>query len=235
MKILLVDDERDLTELLTFALRRAGFTVLAAHDAATALKLLRSEPPDLAVLDVNLGADSGFDLLREMRRRSQVPVIMLTAHGAEDDKVLGLELGADDYVTKPFSHRELLARISAHLRRAGHDADQPAPGAAVLQAGPLLLDGGQHSVTRDGEPLGLTVTEFRLLRCLMASPNVVMPGKTLLKQVWGYDDNSDLNLVRTAIHRLRRKIEHDPSNPRLLLTVAGVGFILKCDQAVAAS
>jgi DNA-binding response OmpR family regulator len=230
-KVLLVDDDRDLVDLLTFVLRRAGFAALAAYDGSTARRLLDAERPDLVVLDVGIGAESGFDLLRELRRRSDVPVILLTARGAEDDKVLGLGLGADDYVTKPFSHRELVARIRASLRRAepreraGDDGRPSAPG-SVLRVGPIALDPATHTVTRDGRPIDLTVTEFRLLHVLMARAGIVVPTRTILKQVWGYEDAAGTDVVRVTVYRLRRKLEAGASR-HLLRTVPGVGVMFQ--------
>ena len=230
MKLLLVDDDRDLVELLTFALGRAGFAVLAAHDSPAALALLEAEHPDIAVLDVNMGAWNGFDLLKELRKRSDIPAIMLTGLDAEDDKVRGLELGADDYLTKPFSHRELLARIRAQVRRLGREAAPPLPVDTVLRVGPLTLDAAEHTVRKDGQALSLTVTEFRLLHYLMAQAGAVAPTRAIMKHVWGYDDVAASDTVRVAVHRLRRKLEDDPAHPQLLHTVPGVGVMLKAEQ-----
>lgn len=225
MNILLTDDDRDLVDLLSFALSRAGFDVLPAFDAPTALKLV--ERAEFAVLDVNLGSWDGFDLLKEVRRRSQIPIIMLTARDAEDDRVRGLELGADDYLTKPFSHRELVARIRANLRRRGQEWAPPSPTEAVITVGPLTMNVAEHSVQKNGQPLDLTVTEFRLLQFLMANAGGVVPTRIVLRQVWGYDDPTGADVVRVTLHRLRRKLGEDPSNPHLLHTVPGVGVMLK--------
>ena len=231
MKLLIVEDDRDLVELLTFTLTRAGFEVLAAHDVPTALKLV-GEQPDLVVLDVNLGPWNGLDVLREIRPGNDVPVIMLTGRDKEEDKVQGLDLGADDYITKPFSHRELIARIRALLRRRRHEVlrPRPEPATTLLQAGPITLNTAEHKATKDGEPLDLTVTEFRLLQFLMASAGAVVPTSTVLKQIWGYDDPGGTDVVRVTVHRLRRKLEDDPSRPRLLHTIPGVGFMVKPEQ-----
>lgn len=232
MKLLIIDDDRDLVELLSFALTRAGFSVLAAYDAPGALTLIESEQPALAVLDINLGGWNGLELLGEVRRRSTLPVIMLTAHNSEDDKVRALEGGADDYVTKPFSHRELVARIRAHLRRADAETAPAAPPVpSRLSVGPLHLNAAEHTVSLDGRPLSLTVTEFRLLRCLMQSAGRVVSTADLLKQVWGYDDPGGGDLVRVTTYRLRRKLEDDATSPRLLQTVPGVGLMLKAETA----
>ncbi len=235
MRILLVDDDRELIDLLAFALKRAGLEPIAAHDAATALKVYEERRPDLVVLDINLGASNGLEVLKELRRRGQLPVIMLTALDSEEDKVRGLELGADDYLTKPFSHRELIARIRAQLRRSGQDW-QPTRQAAEtrLEVGSIRLDMNEHSVTKAGQPISLTVTEFRLLHCLMSHPGAVVPTSTLLKQVWGYHDPGGSDVVRVTVHRLRRKLEEDPTRPSLLHTIPGVGVLLKSDTPDAA-
>jgi two-component system, OmpR family, response regulator ResD len=226
-KVLLVDDDRDLIAMISFAMTRAGLAVVSAHDAPAALTLLEREQPDIAVLDVDLGRSSGFDLLRDVRKRSDLPVIMLTGMGAERDKLRGFELGADDYVTKPFSHHELLARINARLRNQGQRAARPAPAPALLRVGPLELNPAEHAATKGGQPLDLTVTEFRVLQHLMVHAGAVVRTRELMKEVWGFDDPSGNDTVRVAVYRLRRKLEDDPAHPRLLHTVAGVGVMLK--------
>jgi DNA-binding response OmpR family regulator len=226
-KILVVDDDRDLVEMVNFALRRAGYDVLRAGDGPTALRMVEEQEPDLAVLDVNIGAWNGFDILREIRKRSQIPVIMLTGRDAEEDKVRGLQLGADDYVVKPFSYRELVARIEAHIRRHRQTAPQQALPQTEFQVGPLHLDTSTHEATKQGEPIKLTATEFRLLHCLMEQAGRVVPTRTILREVWGYDDPSGADLVRVTAYRLRQKIEDDPATPVLLHTVSGVGLMVK--------
>lgn len=229
MRILLVDDDRDLVAILTFALRRVGFTVLPAFDPEAALGLVKDAKPHLAVIDVNLGVWNGFDLLKDLRRRSSVPVIILTARGAEEDKLLGFELGADDYVTKPFSHRELTARIRAVLKRRGEEWSPPEPGSALLCVGPIQMNVAEHTVTKEGQPLTLTVTEFRLLHYLLVNAGVVVPVTAILKHVWGYEDSVGSDVVRVTVHRLRRKLEDGPNKPRLLHTVPGAGIMLKVE------
>lgn len=227
MNILLVDDDRDLVELLDFALRRAGFVVLSALDTATALDALKFRDPSLVILDVNLGASNGFEFLTSMRQLgNNIPVIMLTARDSESDKVLGLELGADDYMTKPFSYRELVARVRAQLRRAGQWGPPILPERSELQVGPLVLNAKEHKVTLDGHVIELTVTEFRLLQFLMVNANTSVPFLSILKQVWGYDDPKGTDVVRVTLHRLRQKLEDDPRMPKLLQSVPGVGVIL---------
>jgi two-component system response regulator VicR len=229
MRILLVDDDRELIDLLAFALKRAGLEPIAAHDAAGALRLYEERQPDLVVLDINLGAQSGLDVLRELRRRGQLPVIMLTALDSEEDKVRGLEAGADDYLTKPFSHRELIARIRAQLRRSGQEWSPRRAPETRLEVGSIVLDMAEHSVTKSGAPVSLTVTEFRLLHCLMSNAGTVVATAALLKQVWGYNDPGGSDVVRVTVHRLRRKLEEDASRPSLLHTIPGVGVLLKSD------
>lgn len=235
MRILLVDDDRELIDLLAFALKRAGLEPIAAHDATTAIRTFEERHPDLVVLDINLGASSGLDVLRELRRRAQLPVIMLTALDSEEDKVRGLELGADDYLTKPFSHRELIARIRAQLRRSGQEWPARRVAESRMEVGSITLDMAEHSVTKSGRQVSLTVTEFRLLHCLMSNAGTVVPTAALLKQVWGYNDPGGSDVVRVTVHRLRRKLEQDPARPNLLHTIPGVGVLLKSDGAVTAS
>jgi DNA-binding response OmpR family regulator len=228
MLILVIDDDPDLVDLLSFILQKADFRVVGAYDAPRGLQLLDKEQPDLVVLDINLGAWEGFQVLRDIRRHSAVPVIILTARGQEKDKVLGLDLGATDYVTKPFGHHELIARIRAHLR--DYPKESPATGIArTLQVGPLTMNVAEHTVEMDGCALHLTVTEFRLLHYLMTHTGEVLPTQDILKQVWGYEDHGNNELVRVTVHRLRYKIGDDPRMPRLLYTVPGVGIMLKTE------
>jgi two-component system response regulator VicR len=226
VRILLVDDDRELIDLLAFALKRAGLEPIGAHDAAAAMRLFEERNPDLVVLDFNLGASTGLEVLRDLRRRSPLPVIMLTALDSEEDKVRGLEAGADDYLTKPFSHRELIARIRAQLRRSGQEWPARRQPETRLQVGAITLDLAEHSVTKSGQPVSLTVTEFRLLHCLMTNAGTVVPTGSLLKQVWGYNDPGGSDVVRVTVHRLRRKLEQDPARPQLLHTIPGVGVRL---------
>jgi two-component system, OmpR family, response regulator VicR len=232
MRILLVDDDRELIDLLAFALRRAGLEPIAAHDSGSALRLFAERRPDLVVLDINLGASSGLEVLRELRRETEsLPVIMLTALDSEEDKVRGLEAGADDYLTKPFSHRELIARIRAQLRRSGQEVGPRRAPETRFEVGNITLDLAEHSVRKSGEPVSLTVTEFRLLHCLMVNAGTVVSTPALLKQVWGYQDAGASDVVRVTVHRLRRKLEEDPARPNLLHTIPGVGVLLKAEAA----
>jgi two-component system OmpR family response regulator len=220
-----VDDDLELIDLLSYALRRAGFDVLAAHDADTGVALLK-QSPDLAVVDLNLGARDGFELLRDLRDRTRIPVLILSARSAEDDTVRALELGADDYVTKPFSHRELIARITANLRRASQHWAAPNSEEALLQVGPISLDRAQHTVAVDGTPVELTVTEFRLLHYLAVNAGHVVPAPAILEHVWGYNDDAASDVLRTTISRLRRKLGDSSDERRLIHTRHGVGFML---------
>jgi DNA-binding response OmpR family regulator len=229
VKVLVVDDERDLVELIGFSLRRAGYQVVSAHDPATAASALESESPDLMVLDVNLGEHSGLDFLVELRQRNAIPVILLTGRDREQDIVEGLQMGADDYITKPFGHRELVARIEARLRRMPDGETRRERVAETLEAGPLSMNVREHTVTLNGQQLELTVTEFRLLRHLMANAGTVISTRTLLQQVWGYDDPAGSDVVRVAVYRLRRKLEAASNGEALLRTVSGVGVMLKVD------
>jgi two-component system, OmpR family, response regulator VicR len=224
MRILVVDDDLDLVELLTYALRRAGFTTISAADLPTVIKLVKDKQPALVLLEVGLGGSDGFDVLRSVRQISDVPVIIVSGRDSEDDRVLGLEQGADDYVIKPFSHRELVGRIRAQLRRRAHGVTAPPP-AAVLQAGCVSLDVARHTTVHEGRRINLTANEFQLLRCLLANAGSVVPMRTILKEIWGHDRN-DPDVVRSTVCRLRRKLDDDPSSPRLLHTVRGVGIML---------
>jgi len=175
MQILLVDDDRELVDLLAFALRRSGLRPLPGYDVPMALELFEENRSDLVVLDVNLGASNGLDVLKSLRVRSTVPVIMLTASDAEEDKVRGLNLGADDYLAKPFSHRELIARIQAQLRGASLQLQTRPALQTRFEVGPLVLDVATHAVTKRGQPVSLTVTEFRLLHTLILNAGTVVP------------------------------------------------------------
>lgn len=222
MKILVVDDDLELLRLIAFALRQAGYMVLEAQDGPQALSVFERERPDLVVLDVNLPRLNGFEVLKKIRALSEgLPVMMLTVRTGEEDQVRGLDLGADDYLGKPFSPRTLLARVRALLRRAG--VDRPAP----LTAGDLLLDLETQTVrVKGGDPVRLTNLEVRLLQLLLANGGHTLPLERLTSHVWGYRGLGDRQLLKQLVHRLRRKIEIDPASPRYLVTVSGVGYAL---------
>jgi len=222
--ILIVDDEPAITEPLRYSLTREGYRVLVAQDGEKGLRLAREEKPDVVVLDLMLPKLSGWDVCRILRAESGVPIIMLTARGEEMDRVLGLELGADDYLVKPFSGRELQARIHAVLRRRELDALEKNPPSPLMQAGSLVLNEEQREVLRNGQPLSLRLKEYELLRVLMQRAGQVVTRHELLDLVWGEDWIGDTRTLDVHIRRLREKIEDDPDNPRYLLTVRGVGF-----------
>ena len=226
MLILLVDDDRSLVDLLAYALRLQGFESVPAYGAAMALEVFEQKQPDLVVLDLNLGIGNGLDVLKALRTRSQVPVIILTAADGDEDKVRGLNLGADDYVTKPYSHNELIARIRANLRRVGIEPPPGRPAQTRWEVGPIVLDTSTHSVFKNGRRVSLTLTEFRLLFVLIQHAGTVVSTATLLEQVWGDPDTDGTNdVVRVTVYRLRHKLEDDPTHPELLHTISGVGFL----------
>jgi DNA-binding response OmpR family regulator len=219
-RVLVVDDEPTIREIVVSYLEREGFTTLEAADGNRARELLESDPPDLVVLDLMLPGTDGLELCRWIRSRSRLPVIMLTARGEESDRIVGLELGADDYVTKPFSPRELAARVRTVLRRAEPDA----PADERLSYGGLVIDSGSREVTRGNEPLRLTAREFDLLWFLASHPRRVFSREHLMRRVWGYSAALDTGTVTVHMRRLREKIEDDPSQPLHLETVWGVGY-----------
>jgi DNA-binding response OmpR family regulator len=227
MKVLIVAEDHSFVDLLQFALGRAGFEAPAVFDAPSALAQLARARPHVVLLDMDRGSWNDFDLLRELRRASPIPILLLSSRDNEEDKVCGLDLGADDYLVKPFSHHELVARIRARLRRAWDAGPNPPPTGAELRAGPLALDASEHTVCRDGVPLNLTATEYRLLYYLMIHANQVVPVRAISQVIWGHDDGSSADIVRVAVYRLRRKLEVNPARPQLVRTVPGVGIMLK--------
>ena len=225
--ILIVDDEPTIVEVVGLYLQREGYRVVTAADGAAALNLVEQQRPDLVVLDLMLPGLGGLEVTKRLRAGGALPIIMLTARGEEADRVVGLELGADDYVTKPFSARELVARVKAVLRRSYPEA-APAEQAtsSALAVGGLRLDPSARTVTLDGQPINLTVREFDLLQFLMRHPDQVFTREQLLDNVWGYTFASDMGTVTVHIRRLREKIERDPANPVFLQTIWGVGYKL---------
>ena len=222
MKILIADDDAELLALIGFTLTQSGFVVVKAGDGAAALKVFAQEAPDLVVLDINMPAMSGFDVCARIRDRSRVPVMMLTARGEEEDLVKALELGADDYLNKPFSPRTLIARVKALLRRAGLEAN-----AAPIAAGRIKLSVEEHTVqVGDGEVMRLTKLETRLLQMLLANVGHTVGSDRLLMQVWGHKGAGDRQLLKQLVHRVRQKIEVDPAVPQLLQTAPGAGYKL---------
>ncbi|MGB9776449.1 MAG: response regulator transcription factor [Anaerolineae bacterium] len=223
--ILVVDDEPQILRLVRAYLEEAGFRVVTASDGEQALYVARHEQPDLIILDILMPKMDGLEFTRRIRRERDVPIIMLTARVEETDRIVGLELGADDYVTKPFSPRELVARVRAVLRRV---QGPPAP-PPVLQFGPISLDRATHTVTVYGKPVDLTPTEFGLLETMMRAPGQVFRRSDLLEAVQGVAFEGYERTVDAHIKNLRRKIEPDPANPRFILTVWGVGYRLNPD------
>ena len=224
--ILMVEDEESITVPLAEALAREGFDTEVAGTVAEALDLAGRVAPDLVLLDVMLPDGSGYDVCRELRRESRVPIIMLTARGEETDKVVGLELGADDYIVKPFSAREVAARIRAVLRRAGETQAAPSKATATtaLQVGDLRLDPSRRSATLDGDELDLTRKEFELLELLMREAGSVITRERLIDEVWDVNWFGSTKTLDVHVSGLRRKLGDDPSSPRYLHTVRGVGF-----------
>jgi DNA-binding response OmpR family regulator len=222
MKILVVDDDLELLGLIGFALRQAGYLAITASQGGEALELFEREQPDLVILDVNLPILNGFEVCRRIRAEATTPIMMLTARSSEEDQVQGLDGGADDYLTKPFSPRTLLARVRALLRRA--EIDRPAP----LTAGDLTLDVEIQAVSvRGAAPIRLTSLEFRLLQYLLANAGHTIPAERLTIHVWGYRGVGDKQLLKQLVHRLRQKIERNPAEPQQIVTVAGVGYLLQ--------
>ncbi len=225
-KILVVDDEQAIVELIEYNLRRNGYRVIVARDGGQALRLAQTERPDLVILDLMLPGLDGLDVCRALRRESSVPIIMLTARDEEVDRIVGLELGADDYVTKPFSVRELIARVKAVLRRV---APPGTPATAVHRVGPLEIDPLAHEARIAGTPLALTQLEFDLLETLTRHAGQVLSREQLLDQVWGYDYYGGPRAVDSAIKRLRAKLRQAGADAAIISTVRGVGYRLERD------
>jgi len=222
-RILVVDDEANIRRIVTSYLRAEGFEVVEAADGKAALAAFERTAPDLVLLDVMMPGVDGIEVLRELRRRSDVYVIMLTARAEETDRVIGLSVGADDYVTKPFGAKELVARVKAVLRRR-REGPGPEDGAEVLRLEGLTIDLARHEVLRDGETVGLTALEFELLAALASAPGRVFTRRQLLERVWGWDHVGDDRLVDVHIRKLRRALGDDAADARFIATVRGVGY-----------
>ena len=223
--VLIVEDEKAIVEILKFNLQREGYSVLEAMDGEDGLALARAEDPDLILLDVMLPRMNGFDICQTLRSSGcATPIIMLTAREEESDKVFGLESGADDYITKPFSMRELLARVKANIRRRSLDSAQSAPESQLLKVGDVTLDPTAMAVFKSGRSIDVTQKEFDLLARLFSAPGKVCTREELLEKVWNYAYFGDTRTVDVAVRRLREKIEDDPSNPKIILTRRGAGY-----------
>jgi len=227
--ILVVDDEPILRETLADQFAQEGFQVVTAGDGRAAIERFRASRPDLVVLDVMLPELSGVEVCRIMRAESDVPIVMLTARDSEIDKVVGLELGADDYVTKPFSLRELLARVRAHLRRREASAAEsaaPGPAGQLIDLGLVQVDLAGHRLLREGKPVAVKPKAFELLAFLLRNPGQVFSREQLLERVWGYDYTGETRTVDVHVHWLRAVLEEDARHPQRLQTVRGVGYVL---------
>ncbi|WP_433745970.1 response regulator YycF [Falsibacillus pallidus] len=228
-KILVVDDEKPIADILQFNLKKEGYEVWCAHDGDEAIRMAEEFKPDLILLDIMLPNRDGMEVCREVRKKYEMPIIMLTAKDSEIDKVLGLELGADDYVTKPFSTRELIARVKANLRRHQHIASQTNEEDEnnEIAVGSLVIHPDAYVVSKRGETIELTHREFELLHYLAKHIGQVMTREHLLQTVWGYDYYGDVRTVDVTVRRLREKIEDNPSHPTWIVTRRGVGYYLR--------
>lgn len=224
--VLVIDDEQPIVEILKFNLTKEGYSVLEAYDGVSGLDLALNKNPDLILLDVMLPRMDGFEVCRKIREKSSVPIIMLTAREEEVDKVLGLELGADDYMTKPFSVRELTARVKANLRRTTIDkaAGKSADANSIIVSGDLVINMERYEVKKRDKVVDITLREFELLKFLALQPEKIFTRESLLENVWGYEYYGDVRTVDVTVRRLREKIEDDPGMPRYIITKRGVGY-----------
>ena len=228
-KILVVDDEASIVTMLAYNLNKEGYDVVTAEDGEVALEKFESENPDLLLLDIMMPKMDGYEVCRKIREKSNVPIIMLTARADEVDKVVGLEMGADDYVTKPFGNRELIARVKANLRRSdiAPVTNNEKDGNNQVY-GDLNIDFDRYEVTKRGEVINLTLREFELLTFLATQTPTIFTRENLLEKVWGYEYFGDVRAVDVTIRRLREKIEDDPSKPKYIVTKRGVGYYFNC-------
>ena len=228
-KILVVDDEASIVTMLAYNLKKEGYDVVTAEDGEVALEKFESENPDLLLLDIMMPKMDGYEVCRKIREKSNVPIIMLTARADEVDKVVGLEMGADDYVTKPFGNRELIARVKANLRRSdiAPVTNNEKDGNNQVY-GDLNIDFDRYEVTKRGEVINLTLREFELLTFLATQTPTILTRENLLEKVWGYEYFGDVRAVDVTIRRLREKIEDDPSKPKYIVTKRGVGYYFNC-------
>lgn len=224
--ILVVDDEQPIVDILKFNLEKEGFSVLTANNGESAVGSALKNNPDLILLDIMLPKMDGFEVCKKIRESSDVPIIMITARDEEVDKVLGLELGADDYITKPFSVREMMARVKANMRRFAGETKGEADAVIEIDTD-FLIDTTRYEVTKKGKSLELTLREYELLKFLVTQPNHIFSREALLSSVWGYEYFGDVRTVDVTVRRLREKIEDDSSNPTYILTKRGVGYYFK--------
>lgn len=223
-KILVIDDEKTIVDILKFNLEKEGFSTVEAYDGLEGVEKAFSENPDLILLDLMLPKMDGFEACRKIRERLSTPIIMLTAREEEVDKVLGLELGADDYITKPFSVRELMARIKANLRRIQVELDHSKTEQGLILSGELSINCDRYEVKKQDKLLDLTLREFELLKFLATQPERIFTRENLLEKVWGYEYYGDVRTVDVTVRRLREKIEDNPSEPSYIITKRGVGY-----------
>lgn len=222
-KILIVDDEKNIVDILKFNLTKEGFQTIEANDGEQAIESALNEKPDLILLDIMLPKMDGFTVCRKLRQTISTPIIMITAKEEEVDKVLGLELGADDYITKPFSTRELMARVKANLRRVSTE-NAATKESSIFRCGDLEIDTERYEVRRNGQVIELTLREFELLKFLALQQGQIFSRENLLEKVWGYEYYGDVRTVDVTVRRLREKVESDPSNPNYIMTKRGVGY-----------
>lgn len=222
-KVLIVEDEKAIVDIISYNLKREGYDVIEAYDGENGLQMALGDDVDLVLLDVMLPLINGFDVLQKIREKSNVPVIVVTAREEEHDKIMGLESGADDYITKPFSVKELLARIKANIRRHLSESEKPAA-AEQIKFGPFAIDTQLHSASKNGETLELSQREYDMLCYFISSPQKIVSREELMEKVWGFEFYGDLRAVDVAIRRLREKLESDPADPKHLITKRGSGY-----------
>ncbi|SDF38421.1 two-component system, OmpR family, response regulator VicR [Thermoanaerobacter thermohydrosulfuricus] len=228
-RILIVDDEKPIVEIIKYNLEKEGYITYEAYDGEEALKIAKEQNPDLIILDVMLPKLDGFSVLRTLRQSMTIPILMLTAKEEEVDKVLGLELGADDYITKPFSIREFIARVKANLRRISLNGNESGN---IIYVKNLKIDMSKYKVEKNNKEIELTSREFELLRFLILNKGLIFSREMLLEKVWGYEYLGDIRTVDVTIRRLREKIEDDPSNPKLIHTKRGVGYYFSDEKQI---
>lgn len=221
--VLIVDDEKPIVDILKYNLKKEGYEILEAFDGEFGLRLALNKNPDLVLLDVMLPKMDGFTVCKKIREKSEVPILMLTAREEEVDKVLGLELGADDYITKPFSIRELLARVKANLRRNGNELVKSEQ-QGIIRFGNVEINFDKYEMKKNGVAVTLTLREFELLKFLTSTPERIFSREILLEKVWGYEYYGDVRTVDVTVRRLREKLEDDPGSPKYIITKRGIGY-----------